>query len=230
MQDKLIDVSEFRNRHRVFEDRKDAGRYLASMMSSYRNHSQAMILAIPSGGVPVGLELSKELSLPLDLIITRKIQIPGNSESGFGALNMTGRTFINRELLGMLRLSEAEIEKQTEKVREDLELRNSMFRNNRPLPALYGLLVILVDDGLASGFTMLAAIDLARIQGAARIVVAVPTSPLSSIHRIEDGVEQIFCPNVQGGGSFAVAAAYRFWRDLEPKEIVQMLQEAGLNS
>ncbi len=227
MQEKLIDVSQFRNRHQVFTDRKDAGRHLASMLGSYKDHPQAMILAIPSGGVPVGLELSRELSLPLDLLITRKMQIPGNSEAGFGALALTGKIFINRELLDMLRLSEAEIEKQTEKVREELEQRNALFRNNKPLPDLKGLPIILVDDGLASGFTMLAAIDLAKSLGAARIVVAVPTSPLSSIHRIADEVEQIFCPNVQDAGSFAVAAAYRFWRDLEPDEVVRMLREAN---
>jgi predicted phosphoribosyltransferase len=228
MQEKLIDAPHFRNRHRVFEDREDAGRYLASMMDNYRDHPKAMILAIPSGGVPVGLELSRSLALPMDLIITRKIQTPGNSEAGFGAITMSGKIFINRELLDQLRLSEAEVDKQIEKVRLELELRNTKFRKDKPLPNLEGLLVILADDGLASGFTMLAAIDMARSQGAGQIIVAVSTSPLSSIRRIKDRVDKIFCANVQDVGSFAVAAAYRFWRDLEEEEVVEMLRQAGL--
>jgi predicted phosphoribosyltransferase len=228
MQEKLIDAPQFRNRHLVFQSRKDAGRFLASMMDSYRDHPETMILAIPSGGVPVGLELARNLALPMDLIITRKIQIPGNSEAGFGAMTMSGKAFINRELLDMLRLSDTAIDKQMEKVRLELDLRNARFRNNKPFPNLEGLSVILVDDGLASGFTMLAAIDMAKSHGAAQIIVAVPTSPLSSIVRIQDRVDKIFCANVQDYGSFAVAAAYRSWRDLEPEEVVEMLRRAGL--
>ncbi|MGB3225535.1 MAG: phosphoribosyltransferase family protein [Desulforhopalus sp.] len=228
MQEKLIDTPQFRNRHGVFVDRKDAGQHLASMMESFRERSKTIILAIPSGGVPVGLELSRNLALPMDLVITRKIQIPGNTEAGFGAMTMTGKAFINRELLDMLRLSEAEVDKQMEKVRLELDRRNSRFRNNKPFPKLEGLLVIMVDDGLASGFTMLAAIDMAKSQGAKKIIVAVPTSPLSSIVRIQDKVDQNFCANVQDSGSFAVASAYRNWRDIEPDEVVEMLSGAGL--
>jgi predicted phosphoribosyltransferase len=228
MQKKLIDAPEFRNRHLIFQGRKDAGQYLASMLESFRERPETMILAIPSGGVPVGLELSRNLALPMDLVITRKIQIPGNTEAGFGAMTMAGKAFINRELLDMLRLSDAEVEKQMEKVRLELDRRNARFRNNKPFPDLEGLLVILVDDGLASGFTMLAAIDMARSEGAGKIVVAVPTSPLSSIVRIQDKVDQIYCANVQDSGSFAVASAYRNWRDLEPDEVVEMLRGAGL--
>jgi predicted phosphoribosyltransferase len=228
MQEKLIDAPQFRNRHGIFLRRKDAGQYLASMMESFRERPETIILAIPSGGVPVGLELSRSLALAMDLVITRKMQIPGNTEAGFGAMTMTGKAFINLELLDMLRLSDAEVEKQMEKVRLELDQRNARFRNNKPFPNIEGLLVILVDDGLASGFTMLAAIDMARSQGADKIVVAVPTSPLSSIVRIQDKVDQIYCANVQDSGSFAVASAYRYWRDLEPEEVVEMLREAGL--
>lgn len=228
MQEKLIDTPHFRNRHGIFLGRKDAGQHLASMMESFKERPKTIILAIPSGGVPVGLELSRSLALAMDLVITRKIQIPGNTEAGFGAMTMTGKAFINRELLDMLRLSDTEVDAQMEKVRLELDRRNVRFRNNKPFPNLEGLMVILVDDGLASGFTMLAAIDMARSLGAERIVVAVPTSPLSSIVRIQDKIDQTFCANVQDTGSFAVASAYRNWRDIEPDEVVEMLRGAGL--
>jgi predicted phosphoribosyltransferase len=230
MQDKLIETPRFRNRNGVFQDRKDAGRHLAGMMSAYMDHPATIILAIPSGGVPVGLELSRKLALPMDLMITRKFQIPGDTEAGFGAMTMDGKAFFNRELLAQLRLSRGEIEKQVEKVRLELELRNVRFRNNKPFPNIEGKVVILTDDGLASGFTMMAAIDMLKSRGGARTVVAVPTSPLSSILRLQDEVDEIFCANVQDYGSFAVAAAYRFWQDLSADEVIELLRQADMSS
>ena len=224
----LTDAPRLRNKHHVFTGRKDAGRYLAAMLSKYAHRSETMILAIPSGGVPVGLEMSGKLDLPMDLVITRKIQIPGNTEAGFGAMTMNGKAFINRELLDSLHLSEAQVNMQMEKVRGELQRRNVRFRNNRPPPDLKEKVVILTDDGIASGFTMLAAIDMAVDHGAKRIVVAVPTAPISSIFRIGGRVEEIFCANVQDYGAFAVADAYKRWRDLEPEEVVEMLQQCGL--
>jgi len=228
MKHALIESSQLRNKHAIFAGRKDAGRYLADMLLKYKDHPQAMVLAIPSGGVPVGLELSEKLNLPMDLVITRKIQIPGNTEAGFGAMTMDNKAFINRELLGRLQLSEAEVDEQMAKVRGELQRRNARFRNNRPSPDLEGKVVILTDDGIASGFTMLAAIDMAADSGAAKVVVAVPTAPAASIARIEGMVEEIFCANVQDYGAFAVAAAYKNWRDIEPEEVVVMLKQVGL--
>lgn len=228
MDDILIDAPQFRNRHQVFADRNDGGRFLASMLQKYKNLADALILAIPSGGVPVGLEISRELALPMDLIITRKLQIPGNTEAGFGAMTMDGKAFLNRDLLALLRLSEEEIEAQKKEVRQELARRNARFRNNRDLPDLTGRTVIMVDDGLASGYTMMAAIAMLKNQGGDRIVVAIPTSPLSSIRHLQKDVEQIYCPNVQDAGPFAVASAYRHWRDLEATEVDEMLRRAGL--
>ncbi len=228
MRDKIVDETAHRNRHALFEDRTDAGKYLASMLSqSEDNDAQTIILAIPSGGVPIGLELKRKLDLPMDLLITRKMQIPGNTEAGFGAMTMDGRVFFNQELLTRLDLSRELIEQEKEKVRQELDRRNANLRGGRPLPPIDGKKAILADDGLASGYTMMAAIDMVKRQQASAIIIAVPTAPLSSIHRIVDSVDKIYCPNIQDRGSFAVAAAYRKWYDLEPEETLRLVRSIG---
>ena len=131
------------------------------LWSSFRT-TDALVLAIPSGGVPVGLVVSSRLDLPFDLLIIRKIPIPGYTESGFGAVSLEGDMVLNEPLVRELGLSPEEIEVLAEPVQEELQARNRIFRENRPWPELAGKTVILVDDGLASGYTMLAAVRVVR--------------------------------------------------------------------
>jgi putative phosphoribosyl transferase len=224
----LYEIKELRNREYVFSDRAEAGDVLGGMLESkYRGAEDLMILSIPSGGVPVGLRLHHKLGCPMDLIIVRKIQIPGNPEAGFGAMTLDGNVFLNESLLAELRLNSAQIEEQSQKVKADLERRNDLFRKGAVLPDLKGKRVILVDDGLASGYTMTASIYQIRKMGAARVVVAIPTAPLSSIQRIESGVQEIYCPNIREGPFFAVARAYEQWYDLSEKEVLRLLRESA---
>ncbi|MDJ0622198.1 MAG: phosphoribosyltransferase family protein [Desulfocapsaceae bacterium] len=225
MQANLVDKPELRNRHQVYADRKDGGACLASMLISYKEQPEAIVLAIPSGGVPVGLEIQHRLAIPMDLLITRKLQIPGNTEAGFGAMTLGGQVFYNKELLARLHLTKDEIAQEKKKVHQELERRNKLYRQSRNLPDLAGFTAILVDDGLASGFTMMAALAMVRELQAAKVIVAIPTAPLSSIQRIGDEVDEIYCPHIQDYGSFAVAAAYRNWRDLDAREVVAMLNQ-----
>ncbi|RPI53882.1 MAG: phosphoribosyltransferase, partial [Deltaproteobacteria bacterium] len=125
MASKIFEVSGFRDKRFVFKDRDDAGKVLAEMLSPYYEKAkETLVLAIPSGGVPIGLGVAKGLSLPLDLIIVRKIPVPGNPEAGFGALTLDGDVFLNEELVAFLRLSPKEIEDQITKVKTDLQERN----------------------------------------------------------------------------------------------------------
>jgi predicted phosphoribosyltransferase len=221
----LIDKNELRNRSLVFQDRFAGGTALADMLrSDYAGLQAGLILAIPAGGVPVGLRLQQELGLPLELIIIRKIQIPGNTEAGFGALSQTGEALLNQELISRLGLSQEEIQAQTEKARQELERKDKLFRQGRPFPELQGKRVILVDDGLASGFSMLAAVRMIQGQDPQEVVVAVPTAPLSSILRLSPEVDRIYSAHVQESGPFAVANAYRGWYDLSEAEVQEMLQ------
>lgn len=228
MASKIFEVSGFRDKRFVFKDRDDAGKVLAEMLSPYYEKAkETLVLAIPSGGVPIGLEVAKGLSLPLDLIIVRKIPVPGNPEAGFGALTLDGDVFLNDELVAFLRLSPKEIEDQITKVKTDLQERNFIFRQGTPFPDVINKTVLMADDGLASGYTMLACVETVRRKGTSKIVVAVPTAPERSVFRISPIVEEVFCPNIRTERYFAVADAYANWYDLTRNEVLTRLQEAG---
>jgi putative phosphoribosyl transferase len=219
------EIREFRNRQYVFEDRTDAGKALGLMLApEYGDGKDVMVMAIPSGGVPVALAVSQKLGCTLDLVVVRKLQIPGNPEAGFGAVTQGGSVFLNEKLLAQLRLSPDQIEKETERVQAELDARNRLFRGGRPFPDLQNKRVILVDDGLASGYTMTASLFEIRKKKPAELVVAVPTAPLDSIRRIEKAADEIFCANIREGPFFAVAGAYRNWHDLTHEEVLSLLR------
>jgi predicted phosphoribosyltransferase len=228
MKAKIHELEKFGEQRHLFADRVDAGETIGLMLQAAYSHIEdGMVLAIPSGGVPVGLKVSEILNLPFDLLIARKLQIPGNPEAGFGAMTIAGTAFINENLLAQLRLNPAQIEAEKKRVGMELEKRNKMFRAERPFPDLSGKMVILVDDGLASGFTMLAAVDRVKKAKARETVVAVPTAPRTSINRIISEVTAIFCPNIRTTAYFAVADAYRNWYDLSEKEVIDLVENSG---
>ncbi len=222
----LIQKDELRNKSAIYQDRFAAARVLAKMLvPDMAEIRDGLILAIPAGGVPLGLGLHQEFKLDLDLIIIRKIQIPGNTEAGFGALAQTGDILLNQELLAELKLNPAQIETQIEKTRQELERKNRLFRQGREFPRVKGKSIILTDDGLASGFSMLAAVQMVKKHSPREIIVAVPTAPLRSIHKLSPEVEKIYSAHVQEFGSFAVANAYQHWSDLSESEVLQLLED-----
>lgn len=226
---KLHENIEMRDRTRVFKDRFDGGVVLGEMLApAYAGVKDLIVLTIPMGGVPVAVKIAEILNCSLDLIIVRKIQIPGNTEAGFGAMTQEGDVFLNEALLSQLGLTEEQVERQSEKVRGELAERNRRLRGERPFPDLSDKTVVIVDDGLASGFTMKASVYMVNKRGAARTVVAVPTAPLRTIHSLEEGVEELYCANVREVFSFAVADAYENWYDLPEKEVRFLLSEAGI--
>jgi len=224
MASKIREVKEFREQHHVFKDRTQAGEILASMLQADDDFEEAgIILAIPSGGVPLGVTMSEMLGLPLELLIVRKLQIPGNTEAGFGAMTLDGSIFFNEPLLAQLHLTDAQIEMEKNRVAEELEKRNRRFRKGRLFPDLTDRTVILVDDGLASGFTMSAALHMARNRGARERLVAVPTAPRNTIVRLLPELDRIYCANIRSTPYFSVAAAYQQWYDLSEAEVLGML-------
>ena len=215
----LREYTMFRDRVRVFEDRKDAGRLLGEMLVEYRD-AGAIVLALPSGGVPVGVEVAKALNAALDLLIVRKIQIPDNPEAGFGAISPDGKPIINEGLLAKLSLSKKAVDAQINKAMESVKQRNGLLRKDRPYNSFQSKSVIIVDDGLASGYTMLAAIRFVKRDNPQKVIVAVPTSSARAIDLILAEVNELFCANIRTGYSFAVANAYRNWYDLTDKEVI----------
>ncbi len=198
--------------------------HLAQSLESFRG-KDAIILAIPSGGVPIGLAIASHLNLPFDLLIIRKILIPGNTEAGFGAISLEGDVILNNSMVIMLGLTEQKIEELAKPVKAELAVRNRIFRNDRPWPELKGKAVILADDGLASGYTMMTAARMVRRREPEKIVVAVPTASLHTIRLVAEEVDMIVCPNIRTGSYFAVADAYRNWYDLSREDVVDLLRK-----
>ncbi len=226
MKAKVYEEEAYRNKVRVFKDRTDAGEKLGRMLTQkYGNKKNSLVLAIPSGGVPVGLAIRERLGLPFDLAIARKLQIPGNTEAGFGAMSYDGTVFLNEDLLAQLGLTPSQIEAQADKVRRELEERNRLFRGGKPFPDLHGQTVLLVDDGLASGYTMKASVHAVERGGAEAVVVAVPTAPARSVEAIRDTVREVYCANIREQASFAVAEAYQRWFDLDRDSVLRLLNQ-----
>jgi predicted phosphoribosyltransferase len=219
---KITENRSLRDRIHVFRDRQEAGRLLADMLIHHRG-SNAIILSIPSGGIPVAAEIAKMHALPIDLLIVRKIQIPANPEAGFGAVGPDGSVVFNKPLLDRLGLSDDVIVQQKSKALESIENRNRLFRKNRPYPSLENKKAIIVDDGLASGYTMLAAIQFVRKAEPHKIIVAVPTASERTALSIASEIDELHCLNIRSGLSFAVADAYSNWYDLSEEEVLSLL-------
>jgi putative phosphoribosyl transferase len=220
----IIEEASLRDRSYIFPDRTAAGRLLAQKLRNYQG-ANGVVLAIPAGGVPVAAEIARFLQLPLDLIIVRKIQIPWNTEAGFGALAPDGQIFFNEPLLRTLNLDEEQVNAQLAITRQNLEKRELLFRGGLPYPDLKGKVAMVVDDGLASGYTMLAALKFINQQQPAETIVAVPTGLLDTIKFIRQATPTVICLNVRTRRPFAVAAAYRNWYDVADEEVLKILKE-----
>lgn len=220
---KLVEDPGLRDRIYVFRDRTDAGRRLALRLTEWQG-ADLHLFAIPAGGVPVAAEIAQSLKVPLDLVIVRKIQLPWTTEAGFGALDPDGRAVFNEYLIERTGLTPRQIETQVQKTLEVLRQRETRLRGGRPYPDLTGKTALVVDDGLASGFTMRAAVRFLKGKGAAQVVVAVPTGAAHTVQELLPMVDVLVCLNVRGGWSFAVADAYENWYDLTEKEVLQILE------
>jgi predicted phosphoribosyltransferase len=223
---RLIEDPDLRDKVYVFADRTDAGRQLAARLTEYRG-AKVHLFAIPAGGVPVGAQIAKSLGLPLDLIIVRKIQLPWTTEAGFGALDPDGQAIFNDVLIERAGLTRQQIETQVQKTLTSLNQRETSLRGGRPYPDLTGQAAIVVDDGLASGYTMRAAVRFLKGKGAGEVIVAVPTGSARTVQELLPLVDALVCLNVRGGWSFAVADAYENWYDLDEDEVVAILASLG---
>lgn len=219
---KIFDLPEMRNRGQVFRDRAQAGVLLADMLGVFRG-TDALILAIPAGGVPVAAGIAQRLGLPLDLAVVSKITLPWNTESGYGAVAFDGSVRLNQDLIATLGLPEATVQEGIARTKEKVTRRVQQLCGDRPLPELTGRAAILVDDGLASGFTMHTAVDALHRLAARQVIVAVPTGHASAVTRIAAAVDSLYCPNVRQGLSFAVADAYEQWTDVSETTVAEIM-------
>ncbi|MEW6331803.1 MAG: phosphoribosyltransferase family protein [Pseudomonadota bacterium] len=220
---RVFDLPEMRNRGRVFRDRTQAGAVLAAMLADFRG-TGTLILAIPAGGVPVAAEIAHQLGLALDQAVVSKITLPWNTESGYGAVAFDGTVRLNEDLVAGLGLPETVVQEGIARTKEKVARRVKQLCGSRRTPDLARRDVILVDDGLASGFTMHTAIDALHQLAADRIIVAVPTGHADAVTRIAALVDSLYCPNIRQGMSFAVADAYEEWTDVSEATVAGIMQ------
>jgi putative phosphoribosyl transferase len=190
----------------TFADRAEAGRLLAEQLHHYEGRPDTIVLALPRGGVPVGYEIAAKLRLPLDVFVVRKLGVPGQPELAMGAIASGGVRVLNEDVLRAMPYAAATVAEITAEETREVERRERDYRQDRPAPELRGRTVILVDDGLATGATMLAAIAALRRQEPAQVVVAVPVCPpetLEEVARAADEVVVLFAPEwFRGVGQF----------------------------
>ncbi len=225
----LIEEDRLRERRFVFSDRQEAGRRLAARLDQYRG-TDGIVMAIPSGGVPIAAEVAGILGLGMDLIVVRKIQVPHNTEVGFGAMDPEGGVLFNDVILSRLALSDDEVERQVEEARRSIEQRNRLFREGRPFPSIEKRIAIVVDDGLASGYTLKAAVRYVRKGKPSKVVAAVPTGARNSVKGMLLEVDELVCLNVRSGYPYAVAEAYREWHDLCDDDVLAIIKKGRAGS
>jgi len=176
-----------------YRDRTEAGRVLASMLTTYRNRRDVLVLALPRGGVPVAYEVAKALHVPLDVFLVRKLGVPGHEELAMGAIATGGVRVINEDVVHSLQIPPHILDVVALREERELERRERLYRDDRLLPVVRDQTVILIDDGLATGATMRAAVQALQVQAPAKIVVAVPVAAYATYRQFRAEVDEIVC-------------------------------------
>jgi len=210
----------------LFKDRRDAGRKLAQELLPYAGRSDVTVLALPRGGVPVAYEVARALNAPLDIFIVRKLGLPGHEELAIGAIASGGVRVLNHDIVQALKVPQTLIDTVTRQELQELERRERAYRGDRPPPDVRGRTVILVDDGLATGASMRAAVAALRAQNLARIVVAVPTAAPETCAAFESEVDEIVCA-MTPEPFYGVGRWYEDFSQTTDEEVRALLEEAA---
>src|SRR3989449_9240818 len=210
----------------IFRDRTEAGQILASKLTKYLNQVNTVILALPRGGVPVAYEIGKELGLPVDIFVVRKLGVPGHEELAMGAIASGGVRHINRAVVDQLRIDSETIDVASRREQKEIERREQLYRGQRPPVDVRNKTVIVVDDGLATGSTMHAAIAALRQHRPARIVVAVPAAAPQTCSEIADEVDEIICAATPEP-FYAVGQWYQEFSQTTDEEVRELLARAS---
>jgi len=209
----------------IFRDRTEAGKYLATKLLSYKDRQDALVLALPRGGVPVAFEVAQALRVPLDIFLVRKLGVPGHEELAMGAISTGGVRVLNEDTVDYLRIPEHIIDAIATEELKELKRRELAYRGNRPEPDVKGKTVIIIDDGLATGSTIRAAAQALRQQQPARIVVAVPVSAPETCDEYRIGVDEIICA-VTPEPFFGVGMWYLDFSQTTDEEVRDLLERA----
>ncbi len=208
-----------------FRDRADGGRQLAGLLNAYAGRDDVVVLALPRGGVPVGFEVARELRAPLDVFLVRKLGVPGHPELAMGAIASGGVRVLSEDLISELAIPRSVVEQVAAREQFELERRDRAYRGDRVMPPLHGRTVILVDDGLATGATMEAAVRAARMHAPARIVVAVPVGAEETCARLRKTADEVVCASTPEPFR-AVGLWYDRFDQTTDEEVVALIQES----
>jgi predicted phosphoribosyltransferase len=211
---------------KLFRDRIEAGRMLAKELSRYAGRDDVVILALPRGGVPVAFEVAKALNAPLDVFLVRKLGVPGEEELAMGAVASGGVRVLNEEVVRSYRIPKSTLDSIAQREQWELERRERAYRGGRPMPELSKKTVILVDDGLATGASMRAAIAALRSYKPALIIVAVPTGPVDTCREFQREADAAVCATTPEP-FWAIGAWYEDFRQTTDEEVQSFLARAA---
>jgi putative phosphoribosyl transferase len=209
-----------------FRNRSEAGRLLAGALERYKGRPDVLVLALPRGGVPVAYEVATALNAPLDVFIVRKLGVPGHEELAMGAIASGGIRTLNSSVIQQLNIPQQAIDAMAAREAEELRRRERLYRGDKPSPAISGRTVILVDDGLATGSTMKAAIAALRRQNPAKIVVAVPTAPSDTCEELQREADEVICA-VTPEPFYAVGLWYENFEQTTDAEVTELIRRAA---
>lgn len=209
---------------RRFANRMEAGQQLAKALSGFSAKEDALVLALPRGGVPVAHEITMDLGLPLDVLLVRKIGVPGHEELAMGAIAEDDVCVLNQEVINRLGIQQSAIDAVINKEQGELSRRSMLYRGNRPMPKIKDSTIIVVDDGLATGATMKAAIKALRKIGAAHIVVAVPVGAQSTCEVLEELVDELICL-FMSKPFFGIGYWYKEFSQTSDSEVQKLLSD-----
>lgn len=212
--------------HMMFRDRKDSGAQLAERLLGYSGRKDVVVLGLPRGGVVTAREVALKLHASLDVLIVRKLGFPGQQELAIGAVAETGAIVLNEDLIASGRVSQAYIDEETERQKGEIGRRVHLYRAGKALTGLKGKIVILVDDGVATGATAKAAIEALKREKPQRLVAAIPVAPPSTAADIETMVDEFVCLAIPEN-FLAVGSFYRDFRQTTDEEVMEILGRSG---
>jgi putative phosphoribosyl transferase len=211
----------------IYKDRKDAGKKLAEKLAHYRDKADVVVLGLPRGGVTVAREIAEALHCPLDILIVRKIGAPGSPELAVGAVSETGTVMFNEDIISVYGVKKGYLEREIARQKEEITRRIDLYRGGKGLSPLAGKTVILVDDGVATGATVKAAISTMAREKVARLVVALPVASQEAEQEIAKMVDELICLQAPAG-FMAVSNYYYNFTQVEDEDVVAMLKRTAL--
>lgn len=209
---------------RRFRNRTEAGQLLAKKLTPYANRTDVLVLGLPRGGVPIAYEIAKSLNVPLDICLVRKLGAPGNRELAMGAIATGGIMVLNDDVVESLSVSQETIAKVVALEEKELERRDRAYRGARPFPDVQGRAILLVDDGIATGATLRAAIATLRQQQPASIIVAIPVAPLSTYNELKAEVDEVVCLATPEH-FYSISIWYDEFRQTTDEEVRELLEK-----